>query len=114
MGTDAVANLIREGKCYQIPSVLQSGAALGMHSLNADLARLVSLGRITRETAERCATDKERSAELFVIATEKGICRFDRYPFVLFLHFSLPFRQDLYQAAWHRGAHGGGVLGNGA
>ena len=42
----------------QIPSVLQSGAALGMHSLNADLARLVSLGRITRETAERCATDK--------------------------------------------------------
>lgn len=58
VGTDAVANLIREGKCYQIPSVLQSGAALGMHSLNADLARLVSLGRITRETAERCATDK--------------------------------------------------------
>lgn len=57
MGTDAVANLIREGKCYQIPSVLQSGAALGMHSLNADLAA-VSLGRITRETAERCATDK--------------------------------------------------------
>ena len=58
VGTDAVANLIREGKCYQIPSILQSGAALGMHSLNADLARLVSMGRITREAAERCATDK--------------------------------------------------------
>ena len=56
--TDAVANLIREGKCYQIPSILQSGAALGMHSLNADLARLVSTGRITREAAERCATNK--------------------------------------------------------
>lgn len=39
VGTDAVANLIREGKCYQIPSILQSGAALGMHSLNADLAQ---------------------------------------------------------------------------
>ena len=51
-------NLIREGKCYQIPSILQSGAALGMHSLNADLARLVATGRITREAAERCATDK--------------------------------------------------------
>ena len=37
---------------------LQSGAALGMHSLNADLARLVSTGRITREAAERCATNK--------------------------------------------------------
>ena len=58
VGTDAVANLIREGKCYQIPSILQSGAALGMHSLNADLARLVSMGRITLEAAERCATNK--------------------------------------------------------
>ena len=58
VGTDAVANLIREDKCYQIPSILQSGAALGMHSLNADLARLVSTGRITREAAERCATNK--------------------------------------------------------
>ena len=58
VGTDAVANLIREGKCYQIPSILQSGAALGMHSLNADLARLVSTGRITRQAAERCATNK--------------------------------------------------------
>ena len=58
VGTDAVANLIREGKCYQIPSILQSDAALGMHSLNADLARLVSTGRITREAAERCATNK--------------------------------------------------------
>ena len=58
VGTDAVANLIREGKCYQIPSILQSGAALGMHSLNADLARLVSTGRITREAAERCATNQ--------------------------------------------------------
>ena len=58
VGTDAVANLIREGKCYQIPSILQSGAALGMHSLNADLARLVSTGRITREAAECCATNK--------------------------------------------------------
>mgnify|MGYP000240660914 CR=1 FL=1 len=57
-GHRRVANLIREGKCYQIPSILQSGAALGMHSLNADLARLVSTGRITRQAAERCATNK--------------------------------------------------------
>ena len=58
VSTDAVSNLIREDKCFQIPTVLQSGAALGMHSLNADLARLVAEGRITRETAMRCATDK--------------------------------------------------------
>ena len=30
--TPAIANLIREGKTYQIGSVLQSGAALGMHT----------------------------------------------------------------------------------
>ena len=58
VGTDAVSNLIREDKCYQLPTLLQSGAALGMHSLNADLARLVAEGRITRDAALRCATDK--------------------------------------------------------
>ena len=58
VGTDAVSNLIREDKCFQLPTLLQSGAALGMHSLNADLARLVAEGRITRDAALRCATDK--------------------------------------------------------
>lgn len=58
VGTDAVSNLIREDKCFQIPTLLQSGAALGMHSLNADLARLAAEGRITRDAALRCATDK--------------------------------------------------------
>ena len=58
VGTDAVSNLIREDKCFQIPTLLQSGAALGMHSLNAGLARLAAEGRITRDAALRCATDK--------------------------------------------------------
>ena len=58
VGTDAVSNLIREDKCFQLPTLLQSGAALGMHSLNADLSRLVAEGRITRDAALRCATDK--------------------------------------------------------
>ena len=56
--TDAVANLIRENKCYQVSTMMQSGGALGMHTLNADLARLVRLGTITPDAALRCTTDK--------------------------------------------------------
>lgn len=56
--TDAVSTLIRDNKCHQIGTAMQSGAALGMHSLNADLARLVRQGQITRETALRATIDK--------------------------------------------------------
>ena len=65
VGTDAVCNLIRENKCFQIPSVLQSGAALGMHSLNGDLARLVDAGQITKEAALKCSTDKKDLEQYF-------------------------------------------------
>ena len=58
VGTDAACHLIRENKCYQLGTLMQSGAALGMHTLNADLARLVMAGRITPEAALRCSTDK--------------------------------------------------------
>lgn len=58
IGTDAISNLIREAKTYQINSMMQSGAALGMHTLNADLARLVATGRITQEMALRYTPDK--------------------------------------------------------
>ncbi|MDD7639853.1 MAG: hypothetical protein PUJ48_06595 [Subdoligranulum variabile] len=65
VGTDAVCNLIRENKCFQIPSVLQSGAALGMHSLNGDLARLVDAGQITKEAALKCSADKRDLEQYF-------------------------------------------------
>lgn len=58
IGTDAISNLIRESKTYQINSMLQSGAAMGMHTLNGDLSRLVMERRITPEAALRCSTDK--------------------------------------------------------
>ena len=39
VGSDAVCNLIRENKCFQIPSVLQSGGRfLRCTALNGDLA----------------------------------------------------------------------------
>ena len=55
--TDAVANLIRENKCHQIGGVMQAGGALGMHTLNADLARLVQEHRITRAAACQYTSD---------------------------------------------------------
>ena len=49
--TPAVANLIREGKTYQIPSAMQAGRELGMHTLDQHLAELVNSGQITHRDA---------------------------------------------------------------
>lgn len=51
VGTDAILNLIREGKTHQIGAMMQSGSASGMHTLNVDLARLVREGYITNDDA---------------------------------------------------------------
>ena len=53
--TPAVRNLIREGKTHQIYSVMQAGAAHGMHTLDQHLAELVRTRRITYEVGiEKC------------------------------------------------------------
>ena len=53
--TPAVRNLIREGKSHQIYSVMQAGAAHGMHTLDQHLADLVRTRRITYEAGlEKC------------------------------------------------------------
>lgn len=59
IGTDAVANLIREDKCYQLPSVMQSSKAMGMHTMNGNLAMLLKQGIITKETAVSASSDKK-------------------------------------------------------
>lgn len=65
LGTDAVCNLIREGKTHQIGSSMQAGASVGMHTLNMDLMRLVREGRIDRATAYQYTNDK-RDLEQFI------------------------------------------------
>ena len=40
--TPAIANLIREGKAFQITSAMQAGRAMGMHTMDQHLADLVS------------------------------------------------------------------------
>jgi twitching motility protein PilT len=58
--TPAVRNLIREGKTHQIYSVLQTGGAHGMQTMDAALADLVRRQKISRELAEsRSSTPEE-------------------------------------------------------
>ena len=57
-GTDSVLNLIRENKCHQISSVLQTGTKDGMCSLNASLAKLVNQNLVSLDEALKKASDK--------------------------------------------------------
>ncbi len=56
--TEAVGSLIRESKCYQINSILQTNAQDGMRSMDGDLARLVREGKITLEEAQKRASNQ--------------------------------------------------------
>ncbi|KYG89109.1 type IV pili twitching motility protein PilT [[Bacillus] sp. KCTC 13219] len=47
----AVTNLIRNEKIHQIPSVMQTNRALGMHTLETSIQGLVSAGQIALEDA---------------------------------------------------------------
>ncbi|MCL2249376.1 MAG: type IV pilus twitching motility protein PilT [Oscillospiraceae bacterium] len=57
-GTDAVSNLIREGKGHQLNSVIQTGTRQGMILLDDYLANLVRTGTITRDAAVEKAGNK--------------------------------------------------------
>jgi twitching motility protein PilT len=62
--TPAIRNLIREGKTHQIYAALQTSGAVGMQTMDADLARLVNEGRITRKLAEQRAAVPEELKRL--------------------------------------------------
>src|SRR5690606_10070389 len=51
VATPAVRNLIRENKTFQIPSVMQVGAKVGMVTMEAALADLVARGVVKPEHA---------------------------------------------------------------
>lgn len=60
INNDAIANQIRGNKLHQIPSTIQSSAAAGMHSLDADLKKMVSERKISRQTALKyCSNPKK-------------------------------------------------------
>jgi len=62
--TPAVRNLIREGKTHQIYSAIQTSGSIGMQTMDAHLAQLVRMGRISRQLAEQRASVPEELKRL--------------------------------------------------
>ena len=58
LSTPAVANLIREGKTYQIPSIMQTSRKVGMITLNDSLLDLVEKRQIEPDEAYLRAVEK--------------------------------------------------------
>lgn len=57
--TPAIANLIREGKTYQVRSALQAGRGQGMHTMDQHLAELVNSGAVAYGAAVEKVHDLE-------------------------------------------------------
>ena len=58
IGVPAIANLIREGKTFQIPSIMQTSRKHGMIMMNDALVDLVKRGLVTADEAYLKAIDK--------------------------------------------------------
>lgn len=61
MNTNAVENLIREGKTFQIDNIMQTSSEAGMMTMETHLVTLINSGRVNYEEAKRKAI---RPAEL--------------------------------------------------
>jgi twitching motility protein PilT len=59
VNNEAVANLIRKGKTFQIPSVIATGREAGMQSMDSDLERLYRAGLVSAEEAYMKAANKK-------------------------------------------------------
>lgn len=57
-GVPAVANLIREGKIFQIPSIMQTSRNIGMRMMNDSLFELVKGGLVEADEALSKSNDK--------------------------------------------------------
>ncbi len=64
VATNAVRNLIREGKTHQLDNVIMTGGDLGMISLEASLVKLVRAGKINIQRAQEFAARPEEIARL--------------------------------------------------
>ncbi|MBK8169750.1 MAG: type IV pilus twitching motility protein PilT [Sandaracinaceae bacterium] len=68
VANSAVANLIREGKTFQLVSVMQTGRNLGMQTMNDHLFEHVKAGRVDAKEAYVKAVDKTGLKEMFAKA----------------------------------------------
>ena len=59
IGTPAIRNLIREAKVAQMYSAIQTGQAIGMQTMDQNLAELVQKGLISKQDAASKAANKD-------------------------------------------------------
>ncbi len=59
LGVPALAHLIREGKTYQIPSIIQTGKREGMQTMDQAIVDLLKQGLISPEEAHDKCVDRE-------------------------------------------------------
>ena len=71
LNNDAVGNLIRKGKSYQLPSVIATSTEQGMRLMDNDLMRLLKENRISAEDAYLRATSK-KEFEAYLAARPEG------------------------------------------
>ena len=57
VATPAVRNIVREGKSYELEAVIQTGAEMGMQSMDKTLVGLVNAGIISYDEARNYAVD---------------------------------------------------------
>ena len=70
--TSAIANLIREGKTFQIPSAMQVGRGQGMQTLNDAVIELVKAGTVEPQEAYDRAISRKEMALLLTRSGFKG------------------------------------------
>ena len=58
LGTTVLASLIRDGKTFQIPSIMQTSKGQGMVTMNDALMKLVKTGKVDPKEAWMKSTDK--------------------------------------------------------
>ena len=56
----AIGNLIREGKTFQIPSIMQTGRKDGMQLMDQHILDLLKTKKVSPEEAYRCCQDKRQ------------------------------------------------------
>lgn len=71
LGNAAVGNLIREGKTFQIPSIIQTARKDGMQLMDSHLKELLDAEKISIEEAYRCCVEKRNFEALLPEGAEK-------------------------------------------
>ena len=64
LASTAVSNLIREGKTFELPTIMQMSKSMGMQLLDQDMAYLVKRGIVTREEAMLKTSHHDRLAKI--------------------------------------------------